>query len=151
SQHIVKKRPQDFSFIQDMTTLLHLAKKQPIPVTLDKQQRPSFSPEIVTLLSEKIPGFQLDSPAFLNYLYTLFAKVRLLKLADVIDGRLFALEGASDWFDMRLENRALFMYRHPLNRLTSHHLPAQLCTERHVREAEKSIIRVLNSGWVYFE
>ena len=72
------------------------------------------------------------------------------KLADVIDGRLYALEGATDWFDMRLENRALFIYRHPLNRLISDRLPAQLCTDRHVREAEKSIIRVLYSGWVYF-
>ncbi len=150
-QQIVRKRPHDYSFIQDMTSLLQLTKKQPITVAHDKEHRLSFTPEILNLLSEKIPGFQNADPSFLKYLHSLIAKARLLKLADVIDGRLYALEGASDLFDMRLESRALFLYRHPLNHLTSFHLPAQLCTERHVREAEKSIIRVLNSGWIFFD
>jgi hypothetical protein len=150
-QQIVRKRPHDYSFIQDMTSLLQLTKKQPIALMQDKEHHLSFTPETQVLLSEKIPGFQNGDPAFLKYLHCLVAKVRLLKLADIIDGRLYALEGASDLFDMRLENRALFLYRHPLNRLMSPHLPAQLCTERHVREAEKSIVRVLHSGWVYFD
>lgn len=151
TDRIVRKRPHDFSFIQDMTALLHLAKKQPIPFTKEKQELIP-STETLRLMSEKIEGW--DDPAdplFLKYLQALVAKVRLLKLADLIDGRLYALEGATDWFDMRLENRSLFMNRHPLNLLVSDRLPAQLCTERHVREAEKSIIRVLQDGWVYFD
>lgn len=144
---IVRKRPHDFSFVQDMTTLLHLAKKQPISFVEEKFP----SADTRRSIAEKMEGWDPSDPLFLTYLQALVAKVRLLKLADLIDGRLYALEGATDWFDMRLENRALFMYRHPLNRLVSDRLPAQLCTERHVREAEKSIIRVLQSGWVYFD
>lgn len=78
-------------------------------------------------------------------------KLRLVRLADVIDGRLYALESANDWLDMKDENKALYLYRHPLNRLLSEHFPAHLSTERNLREAEKSILSVLGSGWVYFD
>lgn len=150
-EKVVRKRPHDFSFIQDMTALLNLARKQPIAVSEDKERHLFPTAEALVHLSDRIEGFSENDPIFKKYLHSLFTKIRLLKLADVIDDRLYALEAANDWFDMRLENRALFMYRHPLNRLISDHLPAQLCTERHVREAEKSIIRVLTSGWVYFD
>jgi hypothetical protein len=150
SSQVIRRRPHDFSFIQDMTVLLHLAKKQPICLEQDKQQHLSPVGEVLAGLADKME-FKSDDPAFLKYLSALLAKIRLLKLADVIDGRLYALEAATDWFDMRIENRALFLYRHPLNRLISDSIPLQMCTERHVREAEKSIVRVLHSGWVYFE
>jgi hypothetical protein len=147
ASQVMRKKPHDFSFIQDMTALLHLAKKQPIPWSDD---RPS-SNEMLHAIAEKMDNCSISDPSFCKYLHSLFTKARLLKLADVIDGRLYALDAATDWFDMRLENRALFLHRHPLNRLISDRLPAQFCTERHVREAEKSIVRVLHSGWVYFD
>ncbi len=150
-QAVIRKRPHDFSLIQDMMALLSLAKKQPIPLVEDKQHSLVFSEETLTLLSTRMEGFAPNDPAFLKYVDSLFKKIRLLKLADVIDGRLYALEAASDWFDMRMESRALFLYKHPLNRLISERIPAQLATDRHIREAEKSIIRVLNGQWVYFE
>ncbi len=78
-------------------------------------------------------------------------KLRLVRLADLIDGRLYALESANDWLDMKDENKALYLYRHPLNRLLSEHFPAHLSTERNLREAEKSILSVLSSGWVYYD
>ncbi len=73
-------------------------------------------------------------------------KLRLLKLADIVDGRLYALDAANDFLDMPLENRAIFVYRHPLNRFIH-----PLATEKNIREAEKSIIRILNKGWVAFD
>ncbi len=73
-------------------------------------------------------------------------KLRLLKLADIVDGRLYALDAANDFLELPLENRAIFVYRHPLNRFIH-----PLSTEKNIREAEKSIIRVLNKGWVSFE
>ena len=151
TQRIIRKRPNDFSFIQDMTLILNMAKKQPIPLLSTKEHGPFPSPETLRMIAEKMQGFTADDPSFIRYMHTLLNKLRLIKLADVIDGRLYVLEGASDWLDMHMENRALFLYRHPLNRLISDHVQSQLCTERHVREAEKSIIRVLNSGWVYFD
>ncbi|MBU6384031.1 MAG: hypothetical protein KGQ49_03390 [Verrucomicrobia bacterium] len=73
-------------------------------------------------------------------------KLVLLKLAEYEGGLLHALEAGDAWLDLSLENRALFLYRHPQNRILS--LSAG---ERYVREAEKSIKRVLHGGWVYFD
>ncbi len=119
---IVRKETHDFAFIQHLAALLNKAKKHPFPIAETKQE-----------------------------LHYLVAKLRLLKLAEIKEGKLHALETANDWLDMRLENRALYMYRHPHNRLLSDLIPIQLCTEKLVREAEKSILRVLNTGWVYYD
>lgn len=150
-EKVIRKRSHDFSFIQDMTMLLNFVKKQPIKLNEDKKLLFSPTTETLSLLAQRMEGFNSDDPSFLKYFQSLLTKIRLLKLADIIDGRLYALEAANDWFDMRVENRALFLYRHPLNHLISNHLPAHICTERHVREAEKSVVRVLSSGWVYFD
>jgi len=148
---IKRLRPHDFSFIQEMSVILNLAKKQPIVLVSSKEG--VYLPQKTTLATilSKCEGLQENDPNLDHYLDRLISKLRMIKLADIVDGRLYALEAANDWLDMRLENRASYVYRHPLNRLVSEEIPAYLCTERNIREAEKSILRVLNSGWVYFD
>ncbi len=137
--------PRPFSFIQDMSTLLQLMKKSPLEVSISQKTDVQLEPETYKMLLSKCPG--IDE----NYIKHLIAKLRLLKLADIIDGRLYALDAANDWLDMPLENRALCIYRHPLNRILSYAFPSHLFTEKNIREAEKSIIRVLTKGWVLFD
>lgn len=133
---IVRKRPDDFAFIQDLALLLKMAKKQP------------FS--LITVGDGYIPERKIFAPVELD-LQRLISKLLMLDLADIVDGKLYALQSANNWLDMNLENRALYVYRHPLNSLNSDRVAPHLCTERNIREAEKSIVRVLNSGWVYFD
>lgn len=130
---VQRKRSDDFAFIQDLSHILAQAKKSPIPS--DK----------FNTLTAKIEN------ATEEYIQFLIHKLRQLKLADIVDNRLYALESANDFLDMRPENRALFLYRHPLNRFSSSRVHAEILTDRTLREAEKSILRVLNSGWVYFD
>jgi hypothetical protein len=73
-------------------------------------------------------------------------KLLLVELAELKTAKLHILAAGDKWLDLSLENRALHLYRHPHNRILS--LPAG---ERYVREAEKSIKRVLHGQWVYFE
>ena len=73
-------------------------------------------------------------------------KICLLKLGSFIDEKLVVLETGKSWLDLSNENRSLFLYRHPQNRILSLDVP-----ERYVREAEKSIKRVLHGEWVYFD
>jgi len=73
-------------------------------------------------------------------------KLCLVKLAVWDEGKLQALEAADEWLDFSLENRALHLYRHPHNRILSNG-----AAERYIREAEKSIKRVLHGEWVYFD
>lgn len=147
-QEIQRFRPQDFSFVQDVSAVLTMAKKQPIPVVVDKDGRLVPEPAAMTTLVSKLEGFKESDPTLPSYVARLIDKLRLLKLADVVDKRLYALDAANDWLDMRPDNRAMYLYRHPLNRLSDSTLPASVCTDRNIKEAEKSILRVLNTGWV---
>ncbi|MBY0528773.1 MAG: hypothetical protein K2P51_01125 [Rhabdochlamydiaceae bacterium] len=139
-------RPEDFSFIQDMSALLNLAKKQPLQMKADE-----LDPALYPTIAAKLEGIKEEDSHFKGYLNRIVGKLRLLKLADVVDKRLYALDAANDWLDMRAENRAIYLYRHPLNRLEAKGVAPHLCNERAIREAEKSITRVLNTGWVYFD
>lgn len=144
-KEITPLRPTGFSFVDDLGIVLELARKQPLTLTNGEQ----LTPESQTLLFQKLSLPNSSDP---HYLHRLIDKLRHLKLADVVDQRLYALEAANDYLDMRSEDRALFLYRHPLNHLEpSTTLPAGICTDRNIKEAEKSIQRVLHTGWVYFD
>lgn len=73
-------------------------------------------------------------------------KLCMTKLAEYEEGVLRILETGEAWLDLSLENRSLYLYRNPHNRILS--LPAG---ERYVREAEKAVKRVLHGDWVYFD
>jgi hypothetical protein len=148
---ICRTRPQDFAYILDLSLILAQARKQPLPLEEDRDNRQLPDKTQLHLLAAKMEGLDANAPSFPEYIHSLILKLRQLKLADLVDGRLYALASASDFLDMRPENRALFLSRHPLNRPTSRLVPAEIITDRNAREAEKSILRVLNSGWVYFE
>jgi DNA-binding Lrp family transcriptional regulator len=148
---IVRFRPHDFSYIQDLSLVLSMAKKQPLALSADKDKKMIPHKTVLSSLASKMDGFDENDPAFIVYIDRLISKMRQLKLADIVDNRLYALESANDFLDMRLESRAIFFYRHPLNRLVSKEIPAEFITDRNLREAEKSIIRILDSEWIYFE
>lgn len=76
----------------------------------------------------------------------LVEKLILRKLAEYNEGKLKATEAGEGWLDLSLENRALYLYRHPQSQILSVSIG-----ERYVREAEKSIKRVLHGKWVYFD
>jgi hypothetical protein len=97
--------------------------------------------EDMALLLQNKGAFDADYTAQLT---------RKLQLLQLLDGKK-PTEAASHWLEMRLENRALYLYRHPLNKITSAQLPSDLLTEKTIRDAEKAILRVLHSGWVLFE
>lgn len=73
-------------------------------------------------------------------------KLTLCKLAEYENGQLRTLPTGDAWLDLSFENRALHIYRHPHNRILSLSVG-----ERYVREAEKSIKRVMHGQWVYFD
>lgn len=148
---IIRTRPQDFSFIQDMSHVLNLVKNQPIPLVSEGNGVWKLSPEGRALVLRRLEPVTGPNDMTEIYLDQVVAKLRLLKLADNVDGRLYALEAANDWLDMKLENRAHYLYRHPLNRILSIELPPYLCGEKSLREAEKCILRVIDKGWVDFE
>jgi len=127
---IERYRSHDFAFIEDMTAILQLVKKQPTPLN------PKGYADIAARLQEIPP-----SPQYIDQVVT---KLQLLKLAEVVEGKLHAAQPASEWLEMRVENRALYLYRDPLNKLQSY-------SEKVMRDAEKAVLRILHTGWVFYD
>jgi len=144
-------RSNPFSFIQDMSAILTAAKKKPLSLTIPPSGNFSFEEgKLAEILSEAENLHEKD-PQVIAYIRRLIEKLRLIKLAEIIDGRLYALESAAHFLDMREENRAIHLFRHPINQLKPGSVNPHLYTERNLREAEKSINRVLYSGWILFD
>ena len=97
----------------------------------------------------KILSLSLKKPLLAADLTPAMQKLILTQLARHEKGHLHPTESALDWLEKTPENRSLYLYRHPMNRILS--LPPQIATERNVREAEKSIRRVLHGQWVRFD
>lgn len=151
---LVRCREGDFSFVQDMALILQTAKKNPISLA-DWHEGMPVLPVPLACEFAAICSIPVETAQDLQFAQTYFAhllqKICLVKLASRVDGRLYALDTSHDWLEMGLENQALFLYRHPLNHILSHSLPVHLATDRNIREAEKSIKRVLHGNWVYFD
>ncbi|MES2345155.1 MAG: hypothetical protein V4494_04370 [Chlamydiota bacterium] len=150
---IIRRRENEYAFVEDMTELLQFIQKKP-PAT----DYASLYEELPIKLASRceLPLETSEDLVFAKaYFSHLIEKICLIKLADQIDGRLYALDTANDWLDMTLENKVLFLYRHPLNRILSkcsnQELPTDLVIDRNIREAEKSIKRVMHGGWVLFD
>lgn len=148
TEKVQRARSSDFAFIEDIVAILQLAKKKPIAVRLDKDQNIVFSKEDIALIESKLTDLSKGSD---EYIYSLIGKIRRLKFGDCIEGFFCALSGSNDWLDMRMENRAMYLYRYQIGNFIAEHFPSYLGSERQIREAEKSVIRVLNSGWVSYD
>jgi hypothetical protein len=135
-------RSAEFAFVQDIGQILKATKRQPIPVSMidDAWLQPKSGKK------DKV------KPLFAGYASRLLEKINLLKLAEVReDGKLTVTETGKEWLDHIEEEQALYLYRHPQNLIISNQLGLRLPIDRSVREAEKSIQRVLQAGWVYFD
>ena len=134
---IERYRSHDFAFIEDMTAILQLVKKQPTPLN------PKGYADIAARLQEIPPSPQ--------YIDQIVSKLQLLRLAEIVGDKLQAAEPAAEWLEMRVENRALYLYRHSLNKIQSVSLSPHLMSEKVIRDAEKAVMRILHSGWVFYD
>ncbi|MCI0381888.1 MAG: hypothetical protein L0207_02400, partial [Chlamydiae bacterium] len=140
---IILEKPTDFGFIECLASVLQLSKKSHFLVKKSGHKYLTIDKSTISSLSGIYPGFaERDADKVLH-------KLLLLKFADLKNGQLVPSETGLEWLKLSLENRALSLYRHPV--LTKEELPTELCSEKTIREAEKSILRVLNSGWIYLE
>jgi len=134
---VYRFRPSDHSFVQDMTSILLYLKKQPV-VLNDKGY---------AALASTCDELSHD-PAYIDQI---IRKLKVLKFADLSEGKLKILEHSREWLEMRLENRLIYLYRNAAHLITAPEVSEALKIEKNVREAEKSVIRVLHAGWITFE
>jgi hypothetical protein len=123
SRKIQRYRPTDFAFVEDMASILLHTQKW--PAFLEETNRP-------IQFSAPIPD---DA-----YLKKLLLKIEQIQLAELQGGKLILTDAGLEWLHLQPENKALYLYRHPLNQLQSR--------EKVIREVEKSTLRIINVGWV---
>lgn len=151
---ISPKRPGDFSFVRDMSAVLSYLAKDPIPVEIaDKDFL--ISQDCIEKLAKHCGYFELDGPISIleaqTYLTHVIEKLCLIHLATCEDGKLIPSSSNVEWKQMDLETQAHHLYRHPLNHLISAHISSENIPEKSIRETEKSIERVAQIGWVYYD
>jgi DNA-binding Lrp family transcriptional regulator len=155
-KHQVKRtRPADFSFVEDMSTLLAIANTHPFFVKLDSKERWGVEQKLTHLISKEWGDFDLSTEEgeqiFKEYFNRVIQKLLFLKLAKIEKSRLIPEPDASEWLTLPIEKRALNTYKMTVSRYPFNEFPTDICTERNIHEIEKSISRIIDSNWVFFE
>ncbi len=139
AERVTPTRPSDFSFVEDLAILLKETQKRP----LTTDSLPSIFP-LFTSLSN-------DPAIYKPYIQHLLAKATLVRFIDLSSGKIELTSFAKEWLNLPLDRQSLYFYRHPLNKIITKKFSHEVYTEKSIREAEKSITRVLNKGWIFFE
>jgi hypothetical protein len=137
TEKLIRKRNSDFGFIEDLTSILKMAKKN-ISISEIEQS-------IKKELNLKDPNIIISN----LYINNLINKLLQINFVTKKQNFLKINSSASKWLELSQDQRALHLYYHPLN--LPNNLPNKLSTEKSVREAEKSIARIIKKGWVYFD
>ncbi|MBS0629141.1 MAG: hypothetical protein JSS30_02820 [Verrucomicrobia bacterium] len=130
---IKRLRKSDFGVIEEMAAILELA------------QKGAITRSAIPSIQKKHPEFEASD--FDRHVQ----KLCQLNLAERSGDKIFCTSDSLEWLKMKNADRAIYLYRHPLNSPTFPSLPQELNSQRLVREAEKSVARVVNAGWVYMD
>lgn len=144
------KREKPYAFIEDMTTLLAACQKHDIPVFFDCEQETFVAEESgKTLVTTALKSDTEDSiePSYIDHLIN---KSLTLGLSLVEEEFLRATSHAEEWMKIPLEKRAHITFKHPHNFLDVKKI-APSCNERSILEIQKSMAKVADKEWVYFE
>jgi hypothetical protein len=135
---------RELKSIADLSQLLNLLKEDPISVVTFDENELVLDQQSLNRLGASL---QCDH----DHIYALTQRLLSLRFADIVDGKLYAVENGDEWLELSLENRALYIYRYHLNSFRIKNGSLWLVTPRNIREAEKSISRIANSGWIYLD
>lgn len=138
---VEKNHSSLFSFVEDLSLLLQETQSNPITVT---QTTSGFVP------AKKISSLSKISKEA-AYMEHLIAKLLLVRLVQNTPQGLQITPAGIEWLSYPSDQKAFFLYRHPINKILGYSKKNSSYTERSLREAEKTILRVLDKGWVLFE
>lgn len=149
SQKIVLKRDFPFAFVRGVTAILKEVKKEPLSFN------GHFSEEITTKIASNDPELEKEAKKEIQEAKKVFShtaqKLIEMKVLKKTDHTLEITDTALEFLDYDEKNKAIFLYRHPYNRILSYSINDPLASERNIRDAEKTAQRVLNKGWVFFD
>ncbi len=139
TKKLIRKRKTDFGFIQDLSSALKMSK---LPTSKSVVQK-----KLKKEISIKDPDIIVSN----SYIDSIINKLLKIKFLTQEKDLLQTTTSAKKWLDLSLENKALHLYYNPLNTLDEDKSFKHLINEKSIREAEKSITRILDLNWVYFD
>lgn len=128
---------EDFPFIKDMTAALQ-----------QLQQHPTT--DIASLASIR-DEWKMSDEDRNRYLEDVVGRLVALNLVERSKDALKVTDLASEWFELNTRDRAVYLYRQPNNCLALERRGLPLANLRNIREAEKSVCRIKDLGWVLFD
>lgn len=155
AEAIQKFTEKKFQFIQDMTYLLEEIIHHPLSLKSSASDQDFlFDDEVIARLTLGCGG-KITSPndqmTWQLYFSRLASRLVRVGLAVRNEEVLSPHHHAPHWLNMEMEDRALYLYRHPNNRTLKMGFSEALDTEKNVREVEKSLERIDSEGWYYID
>ncbi len=153
--NVKRERPHDFSFAEDMSTILALSMTKPLYVRLSHDEERVFEKVSANHVAKQCKGFDLKTEEgqahFHSYMTKIIQKLLFLKLARIETNQLLSFGDAEEWLALPIEKRGLNTYKVTMTNYPFSEFPPEICTERNIHEIEKSISRIIDSGWVLFD
>lgn len=142
-------RPDEFAFVEEMSSLLKYAEKQSILLEFNQSQdRWVPTPESkAQMQSDKKNHFALDDV----YLVRLINKLLLLGLAFIDEDTLKPTPLSKDWLAFPIQKRSHITFKHPHNAPSTEMLGEPFHPhDRRILEIQKSLAKAAYNGWVTF-
>ncbi len=149
---VVSATKNSFHFLQDMTYLIEEIIHQPLALQASATEQDFLFPEeAVKQLSLGCIGQERDMDILSWQLYLSRLASRLVRIGLAIrhEEMLSPHHHAPHWLNMEIEDKALYLYRHPENRTLKMGFKEDLDTEKNVREVEKCLDRIQTTGWIH--
>ena len=152
---IEEVRPYEFAFTHDLSIILELTLKEPLFVRINQDEEWIFDRRSALLVADRCEGFDLKSEEgeehFKNYMVRILQKLLFLKMCRIENHQLFPREDSKEWLQLPIEKRALHLYNETLTHYAFSEFSPEICTERNIREIERSLSRILDHGWVLLD
>lgn len=140
-ENIIRWHKHDFGFMMDLNALIKMIADKPLSLQVEGKNFIIGSKEKI-LVQAALENEEFNQTLFNRYVN----KILLMHLGELQNGKLHATPSAGEWLKKSMQDQALTMYRLPLLCL-----PSSEFSDRDVRESEKSLKRVISSGWVYYD
>lgn len=152
---VKRTRASDFAFAEDMSSILALSIAKQLHVRLNDNEEWVFEKQSSNQVAKQVKGFDLkteEGQVFFNeYTGKIIQKLLFLKLASIEQGQLVPGDDAEEWLTLPIEKRALNTYKLTLNNFPFDGFSPDICSERNIHEIEKTISRIIESGWVFLD
>jgi hypothetical protein len=146
-------RQEEYAFILDLFSLLSAIKEQPLSIE-SKLGKPVIKESLLESICKTLKGFEIKKETkqeILLYVQQLIQKAISIGLASLQNNELKAQKTFDEWSALDIERKAHFIYKHPNNSFLNPNCPQELVQEKNIREIEKSLSKLSQSDWVYFD